>query len=548
MNLLASRKVSIVDDTAGTTRDRVSALVSLPAPDPSADPALAEFTDTGGYGVYTVEGRRIDDAGHDLAALTNDIERQIASAVESADLILLVIDAQVGVTPQDREVARLLREGGLGTRSGSKANASHPVMEHGGKVMVVANKVDGPRWEMHALEGANLGFGEPLMVSAKNNYRRREFVDAMHAIVEAMRTPVKKRRKKAEVTEDGINPPEKAGMSALVAGVRLAPDLMLAIVGKRNAGKSTLVNHLAGQERVIVSEIPGTTRDAVDVRFEMDGRTFVAIDTAGLRKKKSFQDRIEWYALDRLQIAVERCHVAMMLIDATVAVSQIDQQLGQMLVNSYKPVIIVVNKWDLAKDRFATLGGKRRAGTKISSGMYEEYLRAELKGLDFAPIAFTSGKTGQNIKETIDLAFDLLAQSRARVGTGALNRLMSTIVEKQGPTNKIGSFAKIFYASQITTAPPTIMCVVNKPDLFTPNYQRFLMNRFRQELPFPEVPIKLIIRGRKQDERFERDETSDTARGGKFGKGKTVSRRSLQNNPKPSHSSKMARGGEFFDE
>ncbi|MCE2653879.1 MAG: ribosome biogenesis GTPase Der [Planctomycetaceae bacterium] len=484
-NMIAERRVSIVDPTPGVTRDRVTTVVSLESADASAPPVMAELTDTGGYGVYTTAGRKIDEAGFDLSMLTKDIEKQIAAAVRSADLVLFVIDAQTGLTAQDREVARLLREGGLAALD--DPHARRQAAGDGPRVLVIANKVDGPRWEMHALEAANLGFGEPLMVSAKNNYCRREFTGRLHEIVSDLSADAVRRGREAEAAGHPDDAPPRAAL----------PEMKLAIVGKRNAGKSTLVNHLAGEERVIVSEIPGTTRDAVDVRFEMDGRAFVAIDTAGLRRKKSFQDRIEWFALDRLQLAVDRCDVALFLIDATVPISQVDEQVGKMLADSFRPVVIVVNKWDLVQGRFAGAGRKARRGERVTPEIYESYIRDQLRGLDYAPISFISGQQGLNVRETIDLAFDLMRQSQTRAGTGQLNRMLREIVTRQGPSSKIGTFAKIFFAAQVRTQPPTIVCVVNRPELFTPNYQRFLLNRFREQLPFPEVPIRLIIRARK---------------------------------------------------
>jgi len=513
VNMLAGRKVSIVDDTPGTTRDRVSTLIKLQPEDPAKPEITVEVMDTGGFGVYTVEGRQIDDAGMDLAALTSDIEKQIQSAVQSADLVLFVIDSQVGISPQDLEVARLLREGGLGptARTKRKTSAALKANDKGGKkiiakagtpgktkpapakveepeeesdrapVMVVANKCDGPRWEPHAMEAAALGFGEPLIVSAMNNFRRRELNEKLHELV---RKALGRRKSKAEAK---------------------IPEMMLAIVGKRNAGKSTLVNSLAGEQRVIVSEIAGTTRDAIDVRFELDGRAFVAIDTAGLRRRKSLNERIEHWALNRCQQAINRADVSLLMIDATVPISHVDQQLGRMIVAAFKPVVIVVNKWDLAAGQPIAKGsGAKGAGQRtVTTEDYESYIRKEIPGLDFAPIAFISAAKRENVKPTIDLAFDLFGQTQARTTTGKLNRMLREIISRQGPTSKIGTFAKVLYTTQIAICPPTIVCVVNRPELFTPNYQRFLMNRFREELPFPEVPIKLLIRDRKRDETIE---------------------------------------------
>jgi GTP-binding protein len=334
-------------------------------------------------------------------------------------------------------------------------------------VRVIATKVDGPRWETHALEMSALGFDEPLTVSAKNNYMRRDLLDALYFLVPH--------------TQDESTPEPHA-------------DMKFAIIGKRNAGKSTLVNTLAGEPRMIVSEIAGTTRDAVDVRFEMDGKVLVAIDTAGLRKKKSFAGPVEWYAFDRLKLSVDRADVVLLLIDATTPVSQVDQQVAMLAQKAFKPTIIVVNKWDLAEGKI------NPKGKKIGVDDYEEYLRRELKGLWYAPISFISGESGRNVRETIDLAIEMHQQASMRVTTGKLNRMVGAIVERNGPPSKIGAHAKLYYVAQTGVNPPTIVMVVNKPELFTPNYQRFLLNRFREELPFTEVPIRLVIRGKRREE------------------------------------------------
>lgn len=461
LNMIGKRQVSIVDPTPGTTRDRVSIIAELESPDnsPNRPPLEIELTDTGGYGVYVAEGGRFNDIGEDLNRLTKDIERQIAQAVDNADIVLFVIDAQSGVTPQDERIAKLLRERGLG----GKGRTNLPIR-------IVANKTDGPKWEAHAIDAASLGFGEPIMVSALNNYCRRDFVDALYEIVEALPEP--------ESDDPDASQRE---------------EMKLAIIGKRNAGKSTLVNALAGEERVIVSEIAGTTRDAVDVRFNMDGHAFVAIDTAGLRKKKSFENRIEWWAYDRVQKSIERADVVMLLIDATVSISQVDQQLAMLAQKAYKPVVLVVNKWDMVD------GQPGKDGRPVTTDHFEAYLRREFRGLDWAPISFISGHTGENIRETISLAQELFAQARKRATTGSLNRILRHILDTQGPSSKLGTFAKVLYVAQVATCPPTIVAVVNRPELFSVGYQRFLINRFREELPFPEVPIKLIIRGRKRE-------------------------------------------------
>ncbi|MDX2016574.1 MAG: ribosome biogenesis GTPase Der, partial [Planctomycetota bacterium] len=507
MNMIAGRKVSIVDPTPGVTRDRVTTIAELPSPDGKGPIKLAEFVDTGGYGVYVAEGGRFDEIGHDLTKLTGSIEEQIARAVQDADLVLFAIDTQAGLTPPDMEIARLLRERRYGDRktvkekkaakeaalkaakeaakkaakktakktskkTSKKASAEPPPeppaeeTQLGPEIRVVATKVDGPKWETHALEFSGLGFGEPLMCSAKNNYMRRDFIDRVYAMLP--------------------KPPKREE--------RPTADMMLAIIGKRNAGKSTLVNTLAGEPRVIVSEIPGTTRDAVDVRFEMDGRSLVAIDTAGLRRKRSFQGPIEWYAFDRARLAIDRADIVLMMIDATEKISQVDEQLAMLCQKRHKPVVIVVNKWDLVE------GQRNQDGKLITTDDYEKYVRAELKGLHYAPIAFTEGASGRNVRETVSLAFELFEQARTRVTTGVLNRLIREIVKKHAPSDKLGSHAKVYFAAQTRTMPPTITLVVNKPEMFVNAYQRYILNRIRETLPFAEVPIRLVIRGRRRDE------------------------------------------------
>lgn len=458
LNMIAGSKVSIVAPSPGVTRDRVAIIADLAPPDGRRRRKTVEVIDTGGYGAYTAEGRRFDEIGNDLTRLTPQIERQIAEAVTSADLILFAVDTQAGLTPQDELIATMLREQRLGDRRRGELGTLAPIQ-------VVATKCDGPRWEPHALEFSALGFGEPLMCSATTNYMRRDFLDGLYELV----------------------PDLPRGEDERVSSA----DIRIAILGKRNAGKSSLVNALAGEDRVIVSEIPGTTRDAVDVRLDFGGRSIVAIDTAGLRRRKSFQDEIEHYAFDRAKRALRRADVALLVIDATEKVSQVDEQLGQLICDEFKPCIIVVNKWDLV------LGRAGPDGKPVTTERYEEYLSKELNGLSWAPIAFVSAKDAINLKGAMDLAFEVYRQASTRVSTGRINRMVRDILATRGPTNKLGTQAKVYFVAQVATNPPTIAMVVNRPELFTQPYQRFLLNRFRDELPFPEVPIRLLIRARK---------------------------------------------------
>jgi len=483
LNLIAGERIAIVDPTPGVTRDRLSTIVELEGPGGAGPDQHIEVIDTGGFGVYVAEGKRYDEIGADLATLTSDIERQIAAAVGSADLILFAIDTQAGVTSQDQAIAKMLREQRLGSRERDGRDAV--------PVVVMATKVDSDSWEPHAYEAAGLGFGEPLMCSSKTKYMRRVMLEKLYTLA---------RQRQRELDE-------RYGQEAPLREV----DLKIAIVGKRNAGKSTLVNTLAGEQRVIVSEIAGTTRDAIDVRFDFGDRSVLAIDTAGLRRKKSFQDLVEVYAFDRAKRAIARADVVLMMIDATADISQVDEQLGELIKQSHKPVAIVINKWDLAE------GKTGRDGKPVGVSAYERYVRRELKGLSFAPIAFMSAKGGMNVQGVLDLAFDLKEQATTRVPTAQMNRLVRGLVEHRPTSDKHGRRGRCYFATQVRTEPPTIVMIVNQPETFGGDYERWLMNQFREHLPFPEVPIRLFFRDKRRAEKAlaerEREEAKRLRKG-----------------------------------
>ncbi|MCK4873705.1 MAG: ribosome biogenesis GTPase Der [Phycisphaerales bacterium] len=447
MNMLARARVSIVDPTPGVTRDRVSRLVEIPCPNKIGDPKLAEITDTGGYGVYNEAGRQTNDVGEDLSRLTDDIEFQIAEALTEAQLILFVIDAQTGITPLDETVARLIRE----------SNRATPML-------LIANKVDSERWEPHAYEAASLGMGEPTLVSAAHGFRKRLLLEAIY---EAL----------PDTSDDDL---------------REKRDLMkLAVVGKRNSGKSTLINVLAGEDRVIVSDIAGTTRDSVDVQVDVDGVKFIAIDTAGVRKRKSLDGDVEWYAYNRALRASRRADVVLFLIDAAAEISQVDKQLSLELQHQFKPCVIVVNKWDVVEERNETSEKKT-----VKPDDYSDYLDKELPGLSYAPIVFMSALNEDGITDALHMAFNLYRQAEHRESTGRLNTVFKEILRARGPSSKLGLHAKLYYVSQIDVHPPTIAISVNKPELFGPNYRRYLLNALRKRLPYSEIPIRLIFRPR----------------------------------------------------
>ena len=425
LNCLAGRRIAIVHAAPGVTRDRISAPCALGA---GKTPRYVELVDTGGMGLV------------DADDLAGQVESQIAYAIAAASLILFVVDAREGVTSSDRHVAEQLRR------------QSKPVL-------LVANKVDQANLTTEAGELYSLGFDEPLSVSATHSQGIRELLATIDRRLRDL-------------------PVEQAPAAVM----------KLAVVGKRNTGKSTFINALAGQERVIVSEKPGTTRDSIDVTVKLAGKTFTLIDTAGVRKRKSIAQDVEFYSQHRSLRSIRRADVVAMMIDASVPVSQVDKGLVGAIDEHYKPIVLVVNKWDLAEG-------------KVTGEDYAEYLAKTFPSVSYAPISLTAAKEGGNVEQTIALAEELYRQANTRVGTGELNAALREILEARGPSHKAGTKPpRIYYASQIATAPPTIVCFVNDPRSFDAGYQRFLLNRFRLCLPFAEVPIRLVFRPRRTEQ------------------------------------------------
>jgi len=361
----------------------------------------------------------------------------------------------------DEEIARLLRRKSV-------------------KTVLIANKSDTEKGDVILGDFARVGFGTPVGVSASQNRNLDRIFDAIRKNLDLKSAP------------NELPPPQ----------------MFVAIVGKRNAGKSTLVNAIAriyedDSQRVIVSEVAGTTRDSVDVRFEKDGKSLVVIDTAGVRKKRQMVTHdIEFYSFHRAQRSIRRADVVMMLLDGTETISEPDKKLAQYIAEQFKPVVIVVNKWDLAmgytrEQQMATKDNKPLRDEDLMA-KFEKYIRHELRHLDFAPIAFVTASDGKNVQAILDLSQHLFKQSTNRVTTGRLNRAVKQIFEERIPSTPSGKRVKVFYATQIETAPPTIVLVVNKPEWVDDSYQRFMINRFRELLPYPEVPIKLLIRPRGQ--------------------------------------------------
>jgi len=417
LNLLAGRRISIVDPTAGVTRDRVSTPVTV-------GERSFDLTDTGGYGII------------DKDDLTTDIERQIQLAIDEAQLILFTVDAQTGPVPLDIKVADYLR--------GRNKN-----------VLLVANKADSSKHVNALGEFFKLGFGEPIPISCTTRQNKDALLQAIVS---------------------------RLDFAAAAASDLDAPEMKIAVVGKRNAGKSTLINTLAGAPRVIVSEVPGTTRDSVDVRFIREGRSFLIIDTAGIRKKaKITRDDLEFYSFHRAQRSIRRADVVFMLVDATLEMGDVDQKIAAYIASEFRPCIVVINKWDLV-------------GERATAEQYAEYLAKLLPTLDYAPLTFISAANNTNVDDTIKLAQLMHQQNTTRLPTSQLNVAVEDILRLRGPSSPTAQKVKVYYATQIEIQPPTIVLFVNNPDLITEEYRRIFIRQLRERLPFSEVPIRLHVR------------------------------------------------------
>jgi GTPase len=430
MNWLAGRLISVVDPTAGVTRDRVTWIMH-------EQDRYFEIVDTGGIGIV------------DSDDLAEDIEHQVQVGIRESDIVVLVVDAKTGITPLDREVASRVRR------------EEKPVL-------LCVNKCDSTKLDVEATTFLKLG-NLPLVITSVKANRNRGLL--MDAIVELLPEATKTE------TEEG--------------DLLLSPvDLKLAVVGRRNVGKSTFINQLAATERVIVSEVPGTTRDSIDIRFEVDGRSFVAIDTPGVRKKKSLANDIEFYGLVRAQRSIRRADLVLMFFDATQTISRVDKQLVDGITKHHKPCVFVVNKWDLALEQGMT------------TEKWANYLIKSFASMRHVPIAILTAKDGRNIRQLINLTQSIWKQASQRLTTGRLNRILRRALEKSPPAMRKNRRAKIYFASQVDCIPPTIVLKCNDPSLFDESWKRYLLGFLRETTPFPEVPLRLLFRAREERDEF----------------------------------------------
>jgi GTP-binding protein len=428
-NWIAGRRIAIVDDTSGVTRDRVSTLANAGDDD---EARYFELVDTGGVGMV------------DRDDLSDDVDRQISTGIGEADLILFVVDVRDGVMPLDEEVAQRLR------------------YVQKTPVLLVINKADTPEFDTRGGEFYKLGRGKPVYVSPHQNRNKKLLFKMI-----SERLP----------DENAAKPSDEI--------------MKIAVVGRPNTGKSTFINTLAHAERMIVSERPGTTRDSVDVRFELDGLPFLAIDTAGVKRKAKIKDSLDFYSIHRAERSIRRADVVLLFLDPTAGISRLDKQLADYIAQQHKPCIFVVNKWDLMQT------GDVEAPTM---GRFANMVQHAFRGMGYMPLAFITAATGRNVKALLNMAQSLFKQASQRVGTGTLNRVVREAVEAHTPAARDNRNPRIYYATQVGSAPPTIVLFVNYPSLFDATYQRYLMNVFREKLPFKDVPIKLYLRARSQSE------------------------------------------------
>ncbi len=423
-NQIGKKRMSIVDDMPGVTRDRIYM---------DAVWLDHEFTliDTGGIEILSKD------------KILTDIRAQADIAMDEADVIIFVVDGRAGITSSDEEIAKILR----GTDK---------------PIIVAVNKVDSIQLDVNTYEFYNLGLGTPIGISASNALNLGDLLDA--------------------VTEN---------FPKVDKDVHEDDEIRIAVIGRPNVGKSSLVNALLGEERVIVSDIPGTTRDAIDTHFFMDDTKFTLIDTAGMRRKSKIDAPVERYSVMRSLRAIDRADVVLMLIEAPVGITEQDKKIAGYAHESGKGCVIVVNKWDIFPNKHDR-----------STNRFTDELRAELGFLQYAPVLYASALTGQRVNRVTELVKFVAEQQSMRIQTSALNELIRDAVAVNPPPTKKGKQLKILFATQADICPPRFVLFVNNPELVHFSYLRFIENRLRESYGFEGTPLKFVIRKRNDDEEF----------------------------------------------
>ena len=420
-NRLIGRRLSIVEDTPGVTRDRIY--------------GDAEWLD---YRFTLIDTGGIEPASEDTIAV--QMRRQAELAIETCDVILFLTDGREGMTSADEEVAAMLR----------KSNKP---------VVLAVNKLDAPKFNDAIYEFYALGLGDPIIVSAGQGIGIGDMLD--------------------EVCKHFDSHAEEEDSSVI----------NIAVVGKPNVGKSSLVNALLGEERVIVSDIPGTTRDAIDTPFERDGQAYVLVDTAGIRRKRAIEDEsIERYSVIRSLAAVRRADVVLFVCDASDGLSEQDVKIAGYVHEEGKPSIVIVNKWDLIEKDTHTMDA------------FKKKMEVDLNFMPYVSYLFISAKTGQRVHKVLSYVQEVYAQSIRRIPTGALNDVVNEAVSMNEPPSLNGRRLKLYYATQVSVQPPTFVIFVNDSKMVHFSYERYLENFFRKSFGFEGTPIRLYFRNRTQEE------------------------------------------------
>jgi GTP-binding protein len=456
-NRIVGRRVAIVHDQPGVTRDRVTV---------EAEWQGRPYTliDTGGIGL--LRGEKAQDV------IIKAAVEQVELAIESAHVIILVVNVQEGIVPLDQEVAQRLRACGK-------------------PVLLAVNKVDNYASESGTAEFTRLGFTKIFPVTAIHGVG----IDALMSTAARLLPPNEEKSVTVEPTGSQLNGP-----------------LKLAIVGRPNVGKSSIINSLTQSERVIVSPIPGTTRDAVDVPFEVETEgvreSYLLIDTAGLRKARRVDDSIEFFSAKRTEAAIDRCDIAILVIDAEASITEQDKKIADRITEARKACIVVINKWDLVSDQVAKAKveseRKRRetenydrGGRRLTTfGEFGEWVQSQLFFLDYAPVIFTSAKSGFHLDRLLEAVRYVAAQLRQKVPTAILNRTLHDAIERLQPVSSIGTRLSFYYATQVRQAPPTFLLFVNRDELFSDAYYKYLGNEMRKAFGYEGCPILLVPKAR----------------------------------------------------
>jgi GTP-binding protein len=436
-NRLAGERLAVVDEVPGTTRDRILA---------ESEWNGVSFTiiDTGGIDPSQASaGRQPLSVGS--SDFIEQIRYQAELAIEEADAVLFLTEAESGVTPADQEVAQILRQS---------------QRQEGGRwmppVLLVVNKADSAARRDLALQFYELGMGEPYPISSLHGTGTGDLLDALVAELTAV---------EEEESEDET--------------------VKIAIVGKPNAGKSSLLNCLLGEQRAIVSPIPGTTRDAIDTRMTFEGIEITLIDTAGIRKRGKIIPGVEKYSVLRSLRAIERADVVLLIIDAVSGITAQDTHIAGFILDAWKSAVVLVNKWDAIEKNSFTMEE------------YTQKIRRELNFMDYVPVAFISAKTGQRVERVLPLALQVQEERLVRLATSQLNQIFQNAQDQHASPSHGGRQFKLYYATQVRSDPPTFLLYVNDPKLAHFSYLRYLENRLREAYPFIGTPVRLVLRPRR---------------------------------------------------